>query len=74
VRGKNIRRIVIGLGEFLLAVIICASENGTRPVCEEALGLALDGQLGLLALDVEHDDFANAGGDQCVFVDGEFGQ
>jgi hypothetical protein len=69
-REEDIRRIVIGLGKLLFAVIICTSENGTCPVCEEALGLALDGQFGLLALDVEHDDFANARCYQCVFVDG----
>jgi hypothetical protein len=54
-----IRWVVVRLRKFLLAVVIGAPENWTGPVCEETFGLSLDGEFGLLALDVEHDDFAN---------------
>jgi hypothetical protein len=74
VRRANVRRIVIRLRKLLLAVVVCAPKNRTSPVCEEALGLTLDCELGLFALDVEHDDFANTRGDQCVLVYWEFGK
>lgn len=57
---ENVRWIIVSLGEFLLAVVVCSSEDGAGPVCEETLGLSLDSKLWPLALDVEHDDFANA--------------
>jgi len=67
-KAQYIPRVVVGLGKLLLAVVVCPPKNGTRPVCKEALGLSLDGQLGLLALDVEHDDLADARCDKCVLV------
>jgi hypothetical protein len=54
-----IRRVVVGLGKLLLAVVVGSSEDGTCPVGEQALGLTLDNQFGALALDVEHDDLAD---------------
>lgn len=69
-----VRRIVVGLGKLLLAVVVGAAQDGAGPVCEEALGLALDDELGPLALDVEHDDLADARGDEGVLVDGQLGQ
>jgi hypothetical protein len=74
VRKVNVRRVVIRLCKLLLAVVVRAPKNGTSPVCKEALGLTLDCELGLLALNVEHDDFANSRGDQCVFVDRQPGE
>jgi hypothetical protein len=74
VRKGNVRRIVIRLRKLLLAVVVRAPKNRTSPVCEEAFGLTLDRELGLLALDVEHDDLANARGDQSVLVDRQPGE
>lgn len=63
------RRIEIGLSELLLAVVVCTPEDWASPVCKEALGLSLDCQLRALALDVEHDHFADARRNKSVLVD-----
>lgn len=65
----HIRRIKIGLGELLLAVVVRAPKNRASPVCKQALGLSLDRQLGALALDVEHDDFPDSRCNKSVLVD-----
>lgn len=72
--GIYVRRIVVGLSKLLLAVVVGATEDWARPICEEALGLSLDDQLGALALDVEHDDLADSGCDEGVLVDRQLGQ
>ncbi len=70
VKDKYIRWVVIGLSNLLLAVVVRPPKNRTSPVSEEALCLSLDGQLWTFALDVEHDDLANARRDKCIFVNG----
>jgi hypothetical protein len=52
-----------GLGAHVLAL----AEDDARPFSQEALGLTLDGRLGLRGFGVEDDDFADTGGHESFF-------
>lgn len=69
-KGREIPWIVVGLGKFLLAVVVRSPKNRAGPVGEEPLSLSLNGQLGPLAFDVEHNNLADTRCDKCVLVDG----
>jgi hypothetical protein len=57
------------LRKLLLAVIVRTPKDRTRPVRKQTLGLTLDSEFGLLALDVEHDDLADARRNKRVLID-----
>ena len=67
-------RVVVGLAELFLGVVVAAGEDGTLPFLNEALGLALDVDFWTLGLGVEEDDLADAAADESFFVDGELGK
>lgn len=71
---KDIPWVVVSLGKFLFAVVVRSPKNGAGPVGEEPLSLSLNGQLGPLALDVEHNHLADTRCDKCVLVDRQLRQ
>lgn len=56
-----------------LLVVVGALEDGSAPLAQEALGHALDADLGLLALGVEQHDLADAAGAQGLLLDRKVG-
>ena len=66
--------VVFGGWEGTFAIIVAALEDGAGPFAEEALGGAFDAEFWFFGFGVEEDDFADAGGDEGFFVDGEFGE
>jgi len=72
--GEGSQGVVFRGLEVAFAVVVAALEDGAGPFAHKTLGGAFDGELGLLGLCVEEDDFADSGGDEGFLVDGEFGQ
>lgn len=54
-----------------LLVVISALKDRSAPLAQQALGHALDADLGPLALGVEEDDLADAAGQEGVLLDGQ---
>ena len=61
---------VAGL-DVTFSVVVGTLEDRPAPLSQKALGHALDVEFGPLALGVEEDDLADAGGHEGVLLDGE---
>ena len=61
---------VAGL-DVTFSVVVGTLEDRSAPLSQKALGHALDIEFGPLALGVEEDDLADAGGHEGVLLDGE---